>query len=103
MRDMNTYWKSIVDSLSDRGLQFRIKWSGDNAMADWQSWVICPAEGYLETGQLGPVPVCEVEWLAVSLFDRDGKDQSKQIAKLLTEMDAIFRCTTDSIQVIFEA
>ena len=72
MTDSNTYWQSVVDCLRDRGLQFRIKWTGDKTMTMWQPWVICPVPGYLEAGALGPVPVHEVEWLDVSLFDREG-------------------------------
>ena len=52
-------------------------------MTEWQPWVICPVPGYVETGSLGPVPVLEVEWLDVSLNDRDGGDISDSITATL--------------------
>ena len=68
-------------------------------MTAWQPWVICPVPGYLETGALGPVPVREVEWLDVSVFDREGHDKSDAIANALTRIGATFSHTPDSIRV----
>lgn len=70
-------------------------------MADWQSWVICPVNGYLETGHLGPVPVREVEWLDVSLVDIDGNERLEHIERLLAENGAEFQRTTDSVRIVY--
>ena len=101
MNDLNDYWQLVVDVLRDRGFQFRVKWSGDKEMTEWQPWVICPTPGYIETGTLGPVPVREVEWLDVHRFDRHGRERSEKITRLLTEIDAVFSSAGDSIQITF--
>jgi len=99
MSNLNTYWHSVVDALRDHEFRFRIKWTGANDVTAWQPWVISPTAGYLETGGLGPVPVREVEWLDVSRFDRNDEDKNEQISRLLTEIDAKFIVTVESIQI----
>lgn len=99
MTESNSYWQTVVDALRDRGFRFRIKRSGDDAMTEWQPWVICPVSGYVETGSLGPVPVLEVEWLDVSLNDRDGGDKSDSITTTLDAAGIAFSPTPDAIRV----
>ena len=99
MTESNEYWQTVVDALRDRWFRFRIKWSGDDDMTAWQPWVICPVPGYVETGSLGPVSVREVEWLDVSLNDREGADISDSITETLDAAGIAFSLTPESIRV----
>lgn len=99
MSEISDYWKSVVETLRDRGCRFRVKWVTDENMSDWQPWLICPVEGCLETGTLGPVPVAEVEWLDISNVNRDGNDHTEVIAKLLLDMGAHFIRNADTLRV----
>ena len=102
MTELNTYWRSVVETLRNHKLQFRIKWTGDAEMTDWQPWVICPTDGYMETGRLGPMSVRDIEWLDVSLLDRDGNGQLTDTAQLLAENGVIFKCKQDSLRITFD-
>jgi hypothetical protein len=72
-------------------------------MSDWQPWLICPVEGYLETGALGPVPVVGVDWLDISNVNRDGNDHTEVIAKLLLDVGAHFTHNADTLRVTPQA
>ena len=100
MTESNAYWQTVIDALKDRGFRFRVKWSGDDAMTAWQPWVICPIPGYVETGSLGPVPVCELEWLDVSLADHGGGDQSDSITDTLDSAGIVYSHTPESVRVV---
>ena len=83
-------WRYVVDTVRSLRLSVRVKWSGQEDCTPWQPWIIIPAQGYLETGSLGPVPFREVEWVEVSptIVNYRGRlvpDEHKDLAETLTD------------------
>lgn len=99
MTDLGPYWNRVVDCLKGGGFRFRIKWNGDDELAAWQTWVICPVPGYLESG-CGPISVSDVQWLEIATSDHDGADRRGAIFAALASMDIRFRETDEAIQVM---
>ena len=61
----NIDWYKIVDIIQRYKTAVRIKWTGVCDDPEWGCWVIIPTDGYIETGDIGPVPFREVEWLEI--------------------------------------
>jgi len=63
----NSTWHRLVDAIKPFRPAVRVKWSGDTEPTVWGPWVIISSVSYLETGNLGPVPFREVEWVEIDL------------------------------------
>ena len=98
MNDASDYWQRIVDGLKGHGFRFRVKWTGDDNLAGWSNWVVCPSPGYLESG-CGPVAVREVEWLDIAITDTKGADQRSEVFAALASIGVNYHETPESIQV----
>ena len=95
----NTRWKNFTASkILKLPLQFRIKWIFRDTAASWGR-LFSPVDGYLEQGDLGPIPFREIEWLEIDPIQRKSRgilltnleiDHSKDIGGILTECQQTF-------------
>lgn len=101
-------WLELVQAIRDLRPAVRMKWSGDDVPSRWEPWVIVPIEGILETGNMGPVPFSEVEWVEIDSRlknDRGSLVAADQIDDLIRALDGasigyevtegVFRVTTN--------
>jgi hypothetical protein len=91
-------WPTLVAVIRELRPPVRMKWSGDDEQPPWEQWIIVPSPSYLETGQVGPVPFREVEWVEI---DPSGRDV--EVAQALSaaavpfqSVGRVFRVTADA-------
>ena len=102
-------WHRFVEAIQPFHPAVRVKWSGDSEPTKWEPWIIISSISYLETGTLGPVPFCEVEWVEVDLCRRsidgrlvesEGTEWRESVLTALTDADLPLSVVSDRIRVI---
>jgi hypothetical protein len=105
---MSQNWEQAIASIVyDFKLNGRMKLRVYPDPSEW-GWVISPVRTYLETGDIGPVPVREVEWVELDLTKRRhlprgvGSDDPLDVAEViaaLTEFQTHFDPETSVLRV----
>lgn len=62
--------KLVVEKFSDLKCTFRLKTINKPLTNKWASWVIQPEKGYIESDQIGPVKISEVDWIEINPIER---------------------------------
>ena len=91
-------WPALVAAIREFRPAVRMKWSGDDDQPPWEQWIIVPVPSYLETGQVGPVPFREVEWVEIDPLGREEEvSHALSVASIpFSRVGHVFRVTANA-------